>query len=128
MLKGRVLSRSPFQKDGKGHTASFRQAQGRNVGSPILSHLRSSFVATPLRRYPSATARLLTQQRKGAPEGKGGGRRASGAAMDMTAHPANCVLPSPTLAMRQINCRPRRHLLKACLQRHHRPITCHLST
>ena len=53
----------------------------------MLSHLFKSFLATPLRRKPSATARLLTQQRRGALEGKGGGRRASGAAIESTTHP-----------------------------------------
>lgn len=56
--------------------------------SPIVSHLLSNFLAVPLRRNLSATAKLLTQQRSGALEGKGGGRKASGAAMESTTHPA----------------------------------------
>ena len=54
----------------------------------MVSHLFNNFLATPLLRKLSATARLLTQQRRGALEGNGGGRNASGAAIESTTHPA----------------------------------------
>lgn len=112
---------------------------------PISSHCSMSWLATPWRLEDWAVATLLMQHLKGAEDGNGGGRTASGAKMEITAQPTtaescddSCADPlcewiplsgwcaswlaasgdlGRASAIRQMNFRLRLHRLSACLKR-----------